>query len=120
MKKRMLLAVVFCFAAFAHAASTPNPADYTEALHVTSSYIVQNGQQLEVTTNGRNYTLYGATFIARQKGISLTHTGVLPVGDYKAKLIKENYLPAYILFLSYEILLPDGKTAKFDVIGQKE
>jgi hypothetical protein len=120
MKKLVLFAVWFCFAVFARAANTPDPATYTETLHVTSSYLVPGGQQLEVVTNGKNYTLLGSTFIAKVKGIGGLHTGVLPIGDYKARLIPENYQPSYILFLSYEMLLPDGKTAKFTVVGEKE
>lgn len=125
MKKLVLLTVCFCFAVFARASATPDPAAYTETLHITSSYLEVSGgavpyQRLEVVTNGRKYLLSGTALIATVHGVGGIHPGVLPVGDYKAKLIPNSYKPDYLLFLTYEILLPDGKTVKFGVIGQTE
>jgi hypothetical protein len=125
LKKITLLAVWFCCAVFAKGATTPNPADYTETLHVTYSYLEASGgavptQRLDVTTNGKKYSLAGTALIATVHGIGGIHPGVLPIGDYKAKLIPNDYKPDYVLFLTYEILLPDGKTIKFAVIGQTE
>jgi len=124
--KKMLLPLLFLCASFAAAA--PNPADYTETLHVTSSHLVFDyshtnlvpSLQIDVVTNGKKYELVGAALAATVHVVGRFHAGVLPVGDYKAKLIRADYKPDYLLFLSYEILLPDGKTVKFDVIGESE
>ena len=122
MKKIAFFALVLAnTAAFA----APNPADYTETLHVTASHLVFDtttnlvtSMRLNIITGGIKYELSG---IALRSTIrNGKDPGVLPVGDYKAKLIKTNYKPDYLLFESYEILLPDGKTASFQVVGETE
>jgi hypothetical protein len=125
MKKIVFSLLLLCVnSAFA----SPNPAEFTETLHVTSSHLILNpsgrpdpvpNQQLNVTVGGKKYELYG-TSISAISDSAAQPAGVLPVGDYKAKLIQENLKPAYLLFRSYQILLPDGKTITLRVIGQDE
>jgi hypothetical protein len=117
----LLLGVTSAFA-------SPNPAEFTETLHVTNSHLVLNppgrpnpipNQQLNVIVGGKKYELYGAS-ISAMSDSAAQPAGVLRVGDYKAKLIQENLKPIYLLFRSYQILLPDGKTITLRVIGQDE
>jgi hypothetical protein len=44
----------------------------------------------------------------------------LALGDYKAKLVKDEHESAYDSYQVYEFLLPDKKTRKFVVVGQSE
>jgi hypothetical protein len=100
----------------------------TANLHVTNSHLVLNpsgrpnpvpNQKLNVIVGGKKYELYGTSISAISDAVAQP-AGVLPIGDYKAKLIQENLKPAYLLFRSYQILLPDGKTITLRVIGQDE
>jgi hypothetical protein len=92
--KKMLLPLLFLCAPFAAAA--PNPADYTENLHVTSSHLIFDysntnlipSLQIDVVTNGKKYELIGTALAATVHVVGRLHAGVLPVGDYKAKLIR--------------------------------
>ena len=54
-------------------------------------------QQLDVVTGGHKYQLIGGPLTATTMR---THYGLLPVGDYKAKLVKKDYKPDYLLFLT--------------------
>jgi hypothetical protein len=44
----------------------------------------------------------------------------LALGDYKAKLVKDEHKKTYESLQEYEFLLPDKKTRKFSVVGQTE
>lgn len=104
--------------------AAPNPADYPLSLHVTASRLVRsasgNAQKLNVVVDGSKYVLMGNAISNSGKGVRTLHVGLMPVGDYKARLIKADYKPDYLLFLSYEILLPDRTSETFAVVGQKE
>jgi hypothetical protein len=124
MKKTVFSLLLLCATS---AFASPDPADFPETLHVTNSHLVFNPsghdpvphQQLNVIVGGKKYELYGTSISAISDAVAIP-AGVLPVGDYKAKLIQENWKPAYLLFRSYQILLPDGKTITLRVIGQDE
>ena len=124
--KNILFSFVILCSTFAMAA--PNPADFPETLHVTSSRLVFDtsgghvipAQRLEVIVGGKKYELYGTSLSSLDNGTDRLHNGVLPIGDYKAKLIREDLKPSYLLFLSCKILLPDGKTTILSVVGQSE
>ena len=45
---------------------------------------------------------------------------LLVLGDYKAKLVKDEHRTTYDSYQVYEFLFPDGKTRKFQVVGQIE
>jgi hypothetical protein len=109
MKRAALL--VLLFAALAPAA--PAPDDYTINVHVTSSYKLFIGsapqQGLDVVINGKKYQLGG-----QYRG------GILALGDYKAKLTKDQHPNAYESNQEYEFLFPDNKTRTYLVLGQSE
>jgi hypothetical protein len=127
MRKSLFLILIFC-ATFATAAPPPNPADYTETLHVTGSHLVIDAsnrntrpdQRLDVTVDGKKYELYGESLSCTLPLGGRCGTGVLRIGDYKARRFYENLKPDYLLSLGYQILLPDGKTIKLFVVGQDE
>ena len=109
MKRAALL--VLLFAALAPAA--PAPDDYTINVHVTSSYKLFIGsapqQGLAVVIDGKKYQLGG-----QYKG------GLLALGDYKAKLSRDQHPNAYESNQEYELLFPDNKTRTYTVFGQIE
>jgi hypothetical protein len=97
------------------APAAPAPDDYSINVHVTSSYIIYAGSAgglgLDVVINAKKYQLGGDTF----KG-----GAILALGDYKAKLVKDEHPTAYETLQEYEFLFPDSKTKKFIVVGQSE
>jgi hypothetical protein len=104
------LFVLLLAATFAPAA--PAPDDYSINVHVTSSYILGGtGQGLDVVIHAKKYQLGGNL----TKGPS-----ILALGDYKAKLVKDEHPTAYESRQEYEFLFPDNKTKKFEVLGQSE
>jgi len=109
--KKIALAALLLFSALAWAGTIPNPADYTINVHVTASnsYIAHPVLILNVVIGGKNYVLRGYL------GGSL-----LALGDYKAKLVRDEHKVAYESIQEYEFLFPDMKTAKFGVVGQTE
>jgi len=114
--KRLALAVLLMQTTFLLGATKPNPADYTITVHVIGS---QGGssvsyQHLEVIIDGQSLELQGT-------GYSNTRTGVLALGDYKAKTTKGVNPPGqsngHDLFGAYKFLFPDGTTRYYEVIG---
>jgi hypothetical protein len=102
------------------------PADYPQTLHVTSSHLIfdPSGKnpvpslQIDAVVNGKRYVLLGSAPAAHVHIVGGFHSGILPVGDYRARSVLGDHKPDNLFFLSYEILLSDGKTAKFDVVGE--
>jgi len=92
------------------AAAAPNPNNYPITIHVTSSQIVDQYQDLDVVIDGKQYELSAP---------QVRH-GLLALGDYKARLTKDAHKAAYESEQIYEILSPDNKTRTFTVIGQSE
>jgi hypothetical protein len=124
--KKIVFSLLLACATSAFAA--PNPADFNQTLHVTSSQLVlfnPSGhnpvpdQQLTAIVAGKKYELYGASLSAISDAVA-PPAGVLPVGDYKARAIDDKLKPDFLIFRSYEILLPNGKTIKLRVIGESE
>jgi hypothetical protein len=113
--KKITLAALLLFSAFAWAGDKPNPADYTVNVHVTASRMVSERdynidvQKLNVVINGKKYEL--------ESGGEGT---LLALGDYKAKLVKDEHKGTYDSLQVYEFLFPDQKTRKFTVVGQTE
>jgi hypothetical protein len=109
----VLLFSVLLFSAVAWAAD-PNPAEYTINVHVSSSRMVMNAspafsQELDVVIEGKRYEL-----------LATNPNALLALGDYKAKLVKDEHRTAYDSFQVYEFLFPDKKTRKFTVVGVTE
>jgi hypothetical protein len=108
--KRATLFVLLLLATLAPAA--PAPDDYSINVRVTSSYNIYAGpgtNGLDVVINAKKYQLAG-----------FTRGGLLALGEYKAKLVKDQHQTAYESTQEYEFLFPDNKTSKFTVIGQSE
>jgi hypothetical protein len=95
------------------APATPAPDEYSINVHVTSSYLLGAVQGLDVVINAKKYQLGGFSGATRP-GL------LLALGDYKAKLIKDEHQTAYDSSQEYEFLFPDNKTRKFIVVGQCE
>jgi len=126
--KKVLVALLLLVPALAWADKpAPNPADYTINVHVQSSRLITQcsdvtggssvcyqGQQLEVLIDGKKLELQGA--FARGKSAP----GVMRVGEYKAKVVKEDTSRAYEYTRTYEFIFPDGKTLQYEVIGETE
>ncbi len=109
--KGSALLVLLLLATSAICAQKPDA--YSINIHVRSSYFLHaNGvvsQMLDVTIDGKKYQLVGI------------QTGeLLALGDYKAKLIKDEHRTTYESDQVYEFLFPDKKTRKFSVVGQTE
>jgi hypothetical protein len=111
---KLTLAILLLLSTLAWAAD-PNPADYTINVHVTTSRMVLEGdanafnQELNVIIGGKKYELRCSSINA-----------LLALGDYKAKLVKDEHRTTYDSYQVYEFLFPDKKTRKFDVVGQSE
>jgi hypothetical protein len=109
---KLTLPILLLLSIFAHA-SDPKPADYTTTIHVSATRIAiaaRAVQELDVTIDGRKYELAS----------ELSLNQLLTLGDYKAKLVKDDHRSTYDSYQVYEFLFPDGKTRKFDVVGQVE
>lgn len=109
--KKIILAALLLLSAHAWAGGNPDPAQYTINVHVSSSQIdIERGYQvLNVVINGKKYEL----------GSELRISKLLALGDYKAKLVKDEHSNTYDSFRVYEFLLPE-KTRQYAVIGQSE
>lgn len=106
--KKITIAMLF-FSVLACVAETPNPAEYTVNIHVSSSSMDPHGDQLlDVVINGKKYELQSEVPIRR----------LLTLGDYKAKLVT-NRKSAYESYEVYEFLFPD-KTRRYEVVGQTD
>jgi hypothetical protein len=107
---RATLFVLLLLAALAPAA--PAPDVYSTDVHVISSYFppFPANQQLNVIIDGKKYELNGPP----------DGDFLLALGDYKAKLVKDEHKTSYESAQVYEFLFPDKKTRKFEVVGQSE
>lgn len=103
----------------------PNSADYILTAHVQTSRIASDcsdvtsgtsvcfwNQHLDVTIDGKKYEMVGN----RAK----RNVYVLRLGDYKAKVLKEDTSRTYEYNRSYEFLFADGTTGDFQVTGEME
>jgi hypothetical protein len=130
MKKALFLILLLpCTPAWAQKA--PNPADYTTVVHVQSSHLFADcrdswgmsnpgglgkashcgiKQQLNVVINGKKYELN-----SREDS-----DFVLRTGDYKAKGWEN--VPAELseYHMEVELLLPEGRTHTYRVVGESE
>lgn len=124
--KRILALLLLSIATLAYAKE--DPAEFTVNIHVTGSSsgsdcharmsgpqggggeTCKSTQTVKVTIDGKKYVLLAETIFSK---------GVLPVGDYKAKLLgKPNAKNP--LKQKYELLLEDGSTRKFKIVGEEE
>jgi hypothetical protein len=103
----------------------PNPDDYKINVHVRSSRLDNScggvmlgssscsaNQQLKVEIDGKTYDLTSRGLYA--------HFGLLRIGDYKARMLKEDTKLGNEYSRTYELLFPDGRTRKYQVTGEYE
>jgi hypothetical protein len=109
--KKTTLVVLLILSTFAWAKPIPNPADYTINVHVSKSYFGERGSQMvKAVIDGKKYEL-----VARPD-----YPMLLALGDYKAKLVKDEHRGTYGFRQEYELLFPDQRTRRFSVVGQTE
>jgi hypothetical protein len=121
--KDVLIALLFFAPSLALAQKTDaGSADYTIAVHVQSSRLVNTcgsamkgsncgwSQQLIVMIEGKKYE------IEEQR----SRVDLLRAGDYKAKIVKDETTRAYEYLRIYELQFADGKTRKYTVVGEME
>lgn len=123
--RNLILAIILLAPAFVAAQKTqPDPADYTITVHVQSSRLamisgdVTNGtsfyqwmQRLEVVIDGKKYELSGS--------VNPRESKLLRLGDYKARIFREDTKRAYEYSRSYQFLFPDGRTRVYGVVGEE-
>jgi hypothetical protein len=119
---KIVLFAIFLLAPVLALADKPNPADYTIAVHVQSSRLVNMcmsdakgstcgwAPRLTVLIDGKKVELQDQNF----------RLDVILPGDYKAKIVKENTSHSYEYSRTYEFLFPDGTTRKYIVVGESE
>jgi hypothetical protein len=121
--KNVFLAILLLIPTLVCAEKTkPNPSAYTVAVHVQSSRLVLScgdvtggssvcswEQHLNVIIDGKKFEI--------QPG---TAKNLLRVGDYKAKIVKDDTPNAYEYQRVYELLFPDGQTRQYSVVGEME
>jgi len=111
--KRIALFVVLLGSSWAWAGAEPNPADYTIQVHVSSARVNGGGFiRLKVTLDGKKCELQGLD----------AERSLLAPGDYKAKSLplKVKDVHTYDVYGTYEFLLPDGKTRRYELVGIAE
>jgi len=118
-----VFAIVLLSSVVAFSQSTPNPA-FPITVHVVSSRIVTEWQisevsspveRLKVLIKGKKYTLQGYA-----PKVTVTTYGVIAPGDYAAALTDDHSKGTYLHHQEYEIKFPDGKRAKFTLMGESE
>jgi hypothetical protein len=130
--KRLLLVVAIVLVisagvAAAWASPAPDSSSFTVNVHVSKSLleiVPENklnalGQRLDVTIDGRHLVLEGNQIVGKRKIIG-GEVWLLPVGDYKARIKKEDTSPSGVYWRQYEILLKDGSTWDCYVFGESE
>jgi hypothetical protein len=132
--KKVIFAMMFLLPALSWAGKEkpkPNPADYTMAVHVLSSNLVNicqdswgmlnpggmgkathcaTAQHLNALINGKKFELDSVDI----------QGSALRIGDYKAR--GDDTMPpdAYEYHIMFEFLLPDGTTRTYRVVGESE
>jgi hypothetical protein len=116
--RKAILALLLLAPSISWAAKpAPNPADYTITVHVQSSRLARSQllggitvQQLTVSIDGKKYEL-------EERGFS---NDVLRVGDYNAKIVKDQTQRAYEYQRTYEFLFPDGQIRQYSVVSEEQ
>ncbi|HYG97841.1 MAG TPA: hypothetical protein VD837_01830 [Terriglobales bacterium] len=128
--KNVLCVVLVLLPTFVFAAlDTPNPADYTIDVRIVSSRLEPlcgralggdsaclGPQRLSVVIDGKKYELAGGSY--RANGGS--NKGLLVLGTYKARVVREEQKSQFEFFRDYEFLLPDKTTRPFTLVGISE
>jgi len=112
MRRSIALLILLSPFLCAHAKSKPNPADYAITVHVTGSHLIDRGgytcESIDTIVDGQRYLM---------RNINCQQTYVFQLGDYPARIVKEDKIHTYELMRIYEFLLPDGQTRQFQISG---
>src|SRR5271155_4876770 len=103
--RKIAIAILLFLCAQAWAEENANPGDYTVKVHVGSSTLDHGFQFLTVVIGGKHYNLVS----------DIAPNALLALGNYQAKLVKDEHKTSYESHQVYEFLFPDKKTRKFDV-----
>jgi hypothetical protein len=119
-KTILTLTLLFSLPLFANSPS----ADYNITIHVSESRIgtvcsrvnkgdsnCDSAQRILGLIDGAKYELESKTVFPK---------GIVALGDYKAKLIKDQQKPTHEFNRTYSLMFPDGSTRDFVVTGQVE
>jgi hypothetical protein len=107
--KKITLAILL-LSGLSWAGGRSQPAESTINVHVSSSSIDISGKQvLDVVIDGKKYELRSDLSIGL----------LLALGDYRAKVVRNDHPTAYDSSQVYEFLFPD-KTRPYVVVGQTE
>jgi len=113
----LTIAAAFSISLMLSPAEKLNPADYPVVVHVQSSRLIMGQhpgdgdlQDLSATIEGKHYQLES----------NVSPAELLRTGDYKAKLIKQDEARPYEYQWYYQFLFADGKTRKYQVIGEDQ
>ncbi len=68
-------------------------------------------QQISVLIDGAKYEMESVTALPK---------GIIALGDYKAKLVKDQQKPTREFNRTYSLMFPDGSTRDFVVTGELE
>jgi hypothetical protein len=72
-------------------------------------------QLITATIDGIKYELAAGDF-----KVGGHQMGLLAIGDYKARILKDEHKSPYEIIRVYEFLFPDKSTAHFAVVGMSE
>jgi len=111
--KKLLIALLILVPFVCRADTGVKAEDYTITVHVQSSRLSKGTQRVKALVDGKKLTLEAAP-------PSIVSVFVFRVGDYKARIVKDDTPRPYDYMRTYEFLLPDGKTRKFWVVGESE
>jgi hypothetical protein len=117
MQKIIFVLLLFAPALTWAAKEKIDPTQFTVAIHVQPSRLADPCapgciwvQHLNVIIDGKEYEL--SDTIAR--------TDLLRVGEYKARIFKDETERPYEYQRTYEFLMPDGGTRKYVVVAETE
>ncbi len=95
---------------------------YTVTVHVAETrtgsdcHDVTNGSSLCKSTQDLVASIDGARYELRSE--TLLSKGLVALGDYPAKLVRDEQKPTHEFTRGYDLLFPDGSTRTFEVVGQ--
>jgi hypothetical protein len=112
---KSLLCIVFLLSASLVSIAQKEPAkEYPIKVHVSSSELqgsgMQQNQVLRVVIDGKKYQLIAIG----------PKPWAFPVGDYRARIIKDKPIEGGQYERRYEFIFSDGKTAQYEVGGESE
>jgi hypothetical protein len=96
---------------FGDNAKPVNPADYPLTVHVSHAFLSGALNELRLDT-----VVHGKKLQLESQGPS----GLLHVGDYKARVVKDDEKKGGWFYATYELLLPDGTHWFFNVVAETE